>query len=335
MTAPRITLAMGAETLLVDRAIARVSTAARAADPNVQRTVISAADESGAFELREACAPNLFGDGGVVIVTGIDASDDAMAKAIRDVIADVSENVYLVLTHPGGVKGKALVDHVKAAGADVVDCATVKRGKSTLEFIGREFAHRRRKATPGALAAIYESVGQDLGLLSGAVSQLVADLDANPIDVDDVKEYFAGVADVSGFTISDAVWDRRYAAALLSLRQAMLSSDAARIGPMLTSSLANGLRSLVRVGGMPPGASQQVVAKEAGVPPFKVEALRRQWSKWSGDQRRLAAAVVALADADGAVKGGVLEGSSLDPAQKLLALEILVATTAAPAAPRP
>jgi hypothetical protein len=37
---------------------------------------------------------------------------------------------------------------------------------------------------------------------------------------------------------------------------------------------------------------------------------------------------VALADADGAMKGGVLEGSSLDPAQKLLALEILVAATA-------
>jgi len=334
MTAPRITLAMGAETLLVDRAVARVSMAVRAADPSVQRTVIGAADESGSYELREACAPNLFGDGGIVIVTGIDAADDAMAKAIREVIADLSDNVYLVLTHPGGVKGKALVDHIKAADADVVDCAAVKRGKATLEFISREFAHHKRKATPGALAAIYESVGQDLGLLAGAVSQLVADLDANPIDIDDVREYFAGVADVSGFTISDAVWDRRYGAALLSLRQAVLSTDAARIGPMLTSSLANGLRSMVRVGGMPPGASQQVVAKEAGVPPFKVEALRRQWAKWSGDQRRLAAAVIALADADGAVKGGVLEGSSLDPAQKLLALEILVATTSAAAQPR-
>jgi hypothetical protein len=38
--------------------------------------------------------------------------------------------------------------------------------------------------------------------------------------------------------------------------------------------------------------------------------------------------VVALADTDGAVKGGVLEGSSLDPEQKLLALERLVTATA-------
>ena len=43
-------------------------------------------------------------------------------------------------------------------------------------------------------------------------------------------------------------------------------------------------------------------------------------------------AVVRLADADGAVKGGVLEGSSLTEEQKLLALEILVAATSAPSA---
>jgi DNA polymerase-3 subunit delta len=333
MTAPNLTLAMGSETLLVDRAVLRVSAQARAVDPNVQRTVISASDDSASYELREATAPNLFGDGGVVVITGIDAADEAVAKSLREVIVDLPDNVYLIATHPGGVKGKALVDALKAAGADVVDCAPVKKGKSTLDFLSREFASHRRKATSPALAALYESIGQDLGLLAGAVSQLVTDVDANPIDVDDVKDYFAGVADVSGFVISDAVWERRYAEALRSLRQAMLTSDAGRIGPMATSSLASGLRSMVRVGGMPPGASQAVIAKEAGVPPWKVESLRRQWARWSGDQRRLAAAVVALADVDGAVKGGVLEGSSLDPEQKLLALERLVATTAAAAQP--
>lgn len=329
MSAPNLVLAIGSETLLVDRAIRRVSTAARAADPDVQRSTISASDDSAVVELREATAPNLFGDGGVVVLTGIDAADEALGKTLREVVNDLPDNVYLVLTHPGGVKGKALVDAIKAAGAEVVDCQPVKKGKSTMDFLSREFAAHKRKATSGAVATLYESVGQDLGLLAGAVSQLCADVDANPIDIDDVKGYFAGVADVSGFAISDAVWERRYTDALRTLRQAMLTSDDSRIGPMTTSSLASGLRSLVRVGGMPPGTSPGVVAKEAGVPPWKVDALRRQWSRWSGDQRRLAAAVVALADVDGAVKGGVLEGSSLDPEQKLLALELLVADTAA------
>jgi DNA polymerase-3 subunit delta len=328
MSIPRITLVVGSETLLVDRAILKVSAAARSLDPEVQRTVIPAGAESAAFEVGEATAPNLFGDGGVVVVTGIDGADEALAKALRVVIGDLPDNVFLVLTHPGGVKGKALLDDLKAAGAELVDCQPLKKGKATLDFLAREFATHRRKVTSPALIALYESIGHDLGLLAGAVSQLVSDVPASPIDVEDVHDYFAGVADVSGFSIADAVWDRKHVEALRLLRQAVLTSDAGRAGPMTVSSLASGLRSFVRVGGMPPGTPQAVVAKEAGVPPWKIEALRRQWSRWSGDQRRLAASVVALADADGAMKGGVLEGSSLDPEQKLLALEVLVARTA-------
>ncbi len=329
MSIPRITLAVGSEALLVDRAVLSVSAAVRAADPSAQRTVISGGDEDAAHELREATAPNLFGDGGVVVLTGIDGADDRLAAALRQIIEDLPDNVYLVITHPGGMKGKALLDALKAADANLVDCAPVRKGSRTLEFIGREFASHKRKVTTPAVAALYESIGHDLGLLAGAVSQLVSDVDANPIDVDDVRHYFEGVAEVAGFTISDAVWERKYVEALRLLRQAMLSSDQGRVGPSTVFALAGGLRSLVRVGGMPPGTSQGVIAKEAGIPPWKVDVLRRQWAKWSGDQRRLAAAVVALADADAAMKGGVREGSSLDAEQKLLALEILVAGTAA------
>ncbi len=330
MPVPRLTLAIGGEPLLVDRAVMAVSAQARAADPQVQRSVIHAGDESAVLELREATAPNLFGDGGVVILHGIDAADDRLADALRDVIADLPDHVYLVLTHPGGMKGKALVDHVKAAGADVVDCSAIKKGKATMDFLAREFASHRRRATGPAIAALYESVGHDISLLAAGVSQLVSDVESDPIDIDDVRAYFAGVADVAGWTLADAVWERRYADALGTLRLAVLA-DPGRVGPATVASLAMGLRSLVRVGGMPPGTAPGVVAKEVGAPPWKVEALRRQWARWSGDQRRLAAAVVALADADGAVKGGVLEGSSLDAEQKLLALEILVAATTAPA----
>ena len=331
MTVPRITLAIGAEELLVSRAVLGVSTAARVGDPTVQRSVIEASDEAAVLDFREATAPNLFGDGGVVVVNGIDDADDRMADVVREVITDLPEAVFLVFTHPGGVKGKSLLDAIKAAGAVVVDCQTVKRGSSTMDFLTREFASHKRKATGAAIAALYESVGQDLGLLAAGVSQLCSDVDANPIDVGDVHHYVAGVADIAGFTIADAVWERRYADAMKSLRLSMLTSDAGRVGPVTVTALAMGLRTLVRVGGMPLGTPQAVVAKEAGTPPWKVDALRRQWAKWSGDQRRLAVAVVALADADGAVKGGVLEGSSLVDEQKLLALEILVATTAATA----
>ena len=325
----RITLALGGETALTERAVLAATAAARAADPSIQRITIAANDDGAAGAVREAAAPNLFGDGVVIVLTGLDAADEQLGAAVRELIADQPDNVTLVLTHPGGMKGKALLDAVRGAGAQVVDCQVVKRGKATLEFLSREFAAHKRKVTTDALTVLYDAIGQDLGLLAAAVSQLSSDLETDPIDADAVREYFGGVADVSGFAIADAVWERRSADALRMLRQAMLTSEGGRVGPATVASLASGLRTLVRVGGMPPGASEADVAREAAVPPWKVRVLQRQWSRWSGDQRRLAAAVVALADADGAMKGGVRERTGLDPEQKLLALEILVATTTA------
>jgi len=320
---------VGPESALVERAISAQASRSRAADPTLQRVTIAAGDDDAAGAIRAAAAPSLFGDGVLLIVAGIDAADDAAASAIREVVADVPDNVTVVLTHPGGVKGKALVDAVKAAGARVVDCQAVKRGKATVDFISREFAANRRAATADAIGVLYEAIGQDVALLAAAVAQLASDVEADPIDADAVRAYFSGVAEVSGFAIADAVWERRAGDALRMLRQAMLGSEGNRLGPATVASLAAGLRTLVRVGAMPPGASEADVAREAAVPSWKVRMLRRQWSKWSGDQRRLAAAAVALADADGAMKGGVLERTGLDPEQKLLALEILVATTTA------
>jgi DNA polymerase-3 subunit delta len=328
MTAARITLAIGGEAVLVERAVRSVTLAVRRVTPDAQRTVISAGDDSAAHQLREAAAPNLFGDAGIVVVEGVDAADESVAKAIREVLVDLPDDIHLVFTHPGGMKGKALLDDIRKAGADVVDCPTMKKGKATLDFLTKEFARHGRKATSDGVAALYEAVGHDLGLLVSAVSQLSSDVESELIDADAVHGTFLGVAEVSSFTIADAFWDRRYAEALRALRQAMLVSDAPRVGVTTVSSLANGLRTLVRVGGMPPGASDADVAKDAGVPPWKVGQLRRQWSRWSGDQRRVASSIVALADADAAMKGGVRVGSSLDADQKLLALEILVAGSA-------
>ena len=321
----RITIAYGNEPILVDRAVSAAVAAVRRIDPTVQRTTIAASAPEAGAAIAEAATPTLFGDATVVVVTGVDAASEEADAAIRAFADDAPEHAWLVVSHPGGVKGKNLLDHLRKAGAEQVDCAAVRRGRDTLDFLNREFSARKRAIAPEALQVLYDAIGQDLRLLTAAVSQLIADVEANPIQADDVREYFAGVADVSSFSIADAVWDRRAVDALRSLRYAMHASD--QIAIPTVAALANGLRSVVRVAAMGPGASEQAVAKEAGVPPWKVKALRHQWSAWSGDQRRLAAAAVALADADGALKGGVLEGSALDAEQKRLALERLVVMT--------
>jgi DNA polymerase III delta subunit len=322
MAVSRITVAVGSELLLVDRAVAEVLAGVRGIDPAVQRVSVPASSDDSGPAIAEASAPTLFGDGTVIVVTGIDAACDSVDEALRAFAADPPEGAWLVCTHPGGVKGKNLLDALRKAGAQQVDCAPLKRGASTLEFLAKEVAAHRRKMTSDALAAMYEAVGQDLRLLVAAISQLVSDIEHDPITEEDVRAHFAGVADVTGFAIADAVWDRRATDALRSLRQALAESDGISVPTVIA--IATGLRSIVRVAAVGPGASEADVAREAGVPPWKVKVLRRQWSRWSGDQRRLAAAVVALADADASMKGGVGEGSSLDPVQKLLELERLV-----------
>lgn len=325
MAPSRITIAYGGEPLLVDRAVSRTVAGIRALGEEATTVALAAGDDDGAAIIADAMAPTLFGGVSILIVNGIDSSTDDVDAALRAFAEQQPEDAWLIVTHPGGVKGKNLLDTLKKAGAEQIDCAAVKRGKPTMEFLSREVASYKRSATPDALQALVLSIGPDLRMLAAAVSQLVADVDANPIDETAVRAYFGGVADVSGFQIADAVWDRRPEQALRTLRQAMLASDSIAVPTVIA--IANGLRSIVRVAGVGPGASEQAIAKEAGVPPWKVTALKRQWSSWSGDQRRLAAAVVALADADGAVKGGVGEGASLDPEQKRLALERLVVMT--------
>ncbi len=326
MTQPaRVTLALGPEVVLVDRVVRAACLAVAAMDPAAQRVDVVPGDEEAAQAIAQACAPTLFGDLVAVVIRGIDELGDDGAEALKGVLADQPDNVWLVLTHPGGVKGKALIDAAKAVGADIVECKELKKGKATHEFLTKEFARGKRKITSDALTVLYDSIGQDLPMLVAATSQLMSDVESDPIGVDDVREYFDGVAEVAGFAISDAVWDRRGAEAVRSLRQMTLTTDHARVGVSAVMAMAGGLRSIVRVAAMPPGASDADIARQAGVPPWKVTMLKRQWSKWSGDQRRVARAAVELADADGAMKGGVGEGTSLDTEQKVFLLEDLVA----------
>ncbi|MFM8351973.1 MAG: DNA polymerase III subunit delta [Actinomycetales bacterium] len=323
----RITLAMGGEPVLIDRAVDRAVAQARGEVGPAVRVSVNASDPDAGTAIREAMAPTLFGDATILIVKGIDDASESVDAALRAYVQEPVDTCYVIATHPGGVKGKALVEVIRAAGAQVVDCPVLKRGRATADFLQAQLREQRRSITADALEIIMNAIGQDVRLLVAAVEQCMRDIEHDPITADDVRVAFAGVAEVSGYAIADAVWERRSADALRSLRWSMAGGE--QVGVPTVMALASGLRSIVRVAAVGPGASEVDAAKEAGVPPWKVKVLRRQWSAWSGDQRRLAQAVVSLAEADGAVKGGVGEGNSLDNQQKLLALESLVLRTAA------
>jgi hypothetical protein len=91
--------------------------------------------------------------------------------------------------------------------------------------------------------------------------------------------------------------------------------------------LGSGLRSLVRVQGLPPTMSEAEAMQETGIRfDWQLRNARTRAKRWRAD--RLAVAVVGLADLDVAVKGGLREGESRDVDQKLHDLESYVVTTA-------
>ena len=323
-----ITLIVGSEGVLVDRAIQQVRQEARdrdGADP--ERRVVLAGDEEAPAALAEALSPTLFDDPALVIVDGFDQVDDVLWRVIEGAIADPPASVTLVLLHPGGVKGKKYLTAVRAAGSRDIACAPLKKGRQTQDFLLEEVRRQGRKATPAALQALYEAVGHDLALLIGAIHQLCFDIEGDPIDEESVRRYFVGMADVQGYRVSDAVWDRRPVDALRDLRWMAESSGRAGVGPAATAMLGSGLRALVRVQGLPPTMGEAEAMQETGLRhDWQLRNARNRAKRWRAD--RLASATVGLADLDLAVKGGLREGESLDVDQKLHAMETYVVRTA-------
>lgn len=323
-----ITLIAGSEEVLVKQAIEEARAEARereGADPD--RRTVSAADESAVPALAEALGPTLFDEPALIIVTEADQIDDALWRVLEAAIADPPPGVALVIAHPGGVKGKKYLTALRAAGAKDVSCAALKKGRQTEDFLAAEVRRRGRKATPGAIHALYESIGHDVALLLGALTQLCSDVETGPIDEEAVARYFVGVADVQGYRVSDAVWDRRPVDALRDMRWMAESSGRAGVGPAVTAMLGTGLRALVRVQGLPPTMSEAEAMQETGIRfDWQLRNARTRAKRWRAD--RLALAVVGLADLDVAVKGGLREGDSRDADQKLHDMESYVVRTA-------
>ncbi len=328
---PRIVLVAGPESYLREQAIENAVARIRSVYPEAERVVVNLHLEESDADLWEACAPTLFGDAMVVEVSGIESPDDAGAEALLQVIAELPDHISLVLEHAGGVGGKKLQDAARKAGAEVVECKAIKKGRETTDLLVKRLSRKRRKMTPAALEVFYDAIGQNIPMLMNGLDQLMSDVEEDPIDVAHVRSYFSGVADVAGYEIANDVWNRKAVAALETLRQSIITNGLSGTGVMSVMAMASGLRAIVRMGALSPGISDADAARELGIPPFRVRDVRQQWQRWSGDQRRLARAVVQLADAEADMKGG-RGGKSLDDFQKRYALEMMVTAVTARAA---
>lgn len=301
-----VTLVLGDEELLAERAVSGVVAAARAVDPSAEvHDLVGSKVTTG--ELTQLTSPSLFGDGSVVVIRN---AQDLPKDVITEIVTyakQPADDTVLVLAHPGGVKGKALVDGVKKAKAAVITVNKVTKAGERLDFIKGEFKRAGRGIAPDAAQALLDAVGNDLRELAAACSQLAFDTDDKTIGTASVARYHKGRAEVSGFNVADSAIEGRLAEALEQLRWA-LGTGVAPV--LLVSALANGLRSLAKVAGAPRNARGAQLAGQLGMPPWKVDRVKRQLNGWGPDG--LSRAIQAVADADEQVKGG-----GADPAYAL------------------
>ncbi|WP_031507441.1 DNA polymerase III subunit delta [Streptomyces megasporus] len=292
-----VTLAVGQEDLLLDRAVREVVDAARAADADTDVRELAPVDLRPGT-LAELTSPSLFAERKVVVVR--DAQDVA-ADTVKDVkayLASPAEEITLVLVHAGGAKGKGLLDAARKAGAREVACPKMTKPADRQAFVRAEFRAAGRSATPEACQALVDALGSDLRELASACSQLMADVEGT-IDEAVVARYYSGRAEASGFTIADRAVEGRLPEALEALRWSLATG----VAPVLvTSALAQGVRGIGKLLSAPRGMRPGDLARELGMPPWKIDRVRQQARGWSADG--VTVALRAVAEADAAVKGG-------------------------------
>ena len=307
-----LVLIQGAEGLLADRAISKIL----ATNPAATITTLIA-DEIEVGTITDSLAPSLFGDARIVVIKEIQDLIADCSDEIIEYLSDPDESLNLVLWHKGGVKGKALVDKVKKAGAELISAEAIKKDSDKAEFVRGEFKSLGRKISTQAVQALIDSLGSDLRELGGACSQLASDVqDGKLIDEDDVVAYQRGRIETTGYDVADAVLDGKTALALISLRNAINTGT----DPVLiVSAIAASIRTMAKVSGASRGLKSYDLASQLGLPPWQIDKARRQLSGWS--ENALARSVITLAQADADIKG-----AAADPAYALERAIITIST---------
>ncbi len=292
-----LVLVLGPEDLLVERAVSAATSAARAAHPGTEMVELEGAGyESGALAVH--ASPSLFAEPRLVVLHGLEDAGEVLVTDLLAYLAEPAEDVTLVLCHRGGARGKKVLDAARSAGAHVVECPAIKSDRDKSDFVTREFRAARRQVSNDAVRALVEAVGSDLRELASACAQLVADTEGR-VEADSVLLYHSGKVEATGFRVADAAVSGRTGEALGLLRHALATG----LDPVpIVAVLAANLRTLAKVAAAGRTGRSADVGKELGMAPWQVDKARRQLSGWEPDG--LARSIVAVAEADAAVKGG-------------------------------
>jgi DNA polymerase-3 subunit delta len=295
---------VGDEDLLIERALATLVAGTGGGEDDQSSDVRDVAASSlGPGQLVALVSPSLFDTVRTIIVRGVQDAVKDVAAELERYVAAPDPDVTLVLTHAGGAKGKALLSSLTSKGVQTIRCQRITRDGERMDFVRGEFRRLGRKADQATLRTLIDAVGNDLSELAAACAQLAADI-PGAIDQHAVATYYRGRAEATGFSVADRAVEGRLADALEQLRWALATGTAP---VLITSALAAGVRALGKVGAVPRGKSAESLAAQLGMPPWKIDRVRRQLPGWTPDG--VATALRVVAEADAQVKGEAASAS--------------------------
>lgn len=292
-----VVLVLGPESLQAERAVAEVLRAAAAEDPATSVVRLQGAGlERGA--LLEATGGSLFASSSAVVIEQLSETPQELFDDIAALAEQPIPELCLILVHSGIVKGKALLDRLRRAKVEQVDCPAIKTWELP-QFVVNEARRQRGQLDPTTAAVLVDAIGSDPRSLSAAVGQLLADTTDGVITQTAVSRYFGGRAEVTSFAVADDTMMGNVEGALGKLRWAVSTG----VAPVLvTSALAGSLRNLGKYLEVRDGRQRDAdLARVIGVPPWKVKDLTRQSRDWTS--AGVAGALQDVARADAQVKG--------------------------------
>lgn len=308
-----VVLVSGTEGFLADRSIRILRDLLRAEDPSLELSELTA-DTYVASELATVASPSLFGEPRFVRIDAVEKCSDIFLTEAIDYLANPPEGATVVLRHAGGVRGKRLLDAIRAAKGTAIEvvCTELKKDSEKIDFAAAEFATAGRRARPDAVRALVSAFSGDLAELVAACTQLMADTTGD-ITEQTVAQYYGGRAEVTAFAVADLAIAGRAGEALIALRQAILSGT----DPVpMVAAFAMKMRTMAKVSSnRVPGAQ---MARAFGLAPWQIDRAKRDLRGWN--DAGLGACIRLIADTDAIVKGA--------PGDPQFALERMVSAIA-------
>lgn len=290
-------LVTGPESLLAEREVAELVAAVQKQAPDATVTRLDARDLTPGG-LIEATGGSLFADASVVVVTDISELPSDVADTLVGIAIAPGPELALALVHPGGVKGKALLDRLRKSATRVADYPALKAWEFP-QFVVAEVRRQGGRMDKETAQVLVEAVGTDLHSLVSAVRQLVDDSEETVLTAAAVRRYFGGRAEVRGYEIAGDTLAGKTGDALAKLRWALSTG----VGPpQVTAALAANLRELGKYLDARDGRSRdQQVAEAIGVPVWRLKSLAPLARDWR--PAGVARAIGLVATADAQVKG--------------------------------